>query len=223
MCEMRLFIVAKVVCEAILDAIVPPRARAARTKARHAEDIPLCPTTHDLLGVRITTLMDYRQEAVQDLIRSLKYDASGHAAHLAASLLADYLREEIANEKLFSTKKILIVPVPLHASRARERGFNQIELVLRALPESFRNGDTAALCPHALARVRATKPQTRLPRSERLSNVAGAFSAPDKSLVAHTKIFIVDDVTTTGATLANAATPLRRAGAEVSLLALARA
>jgi ComF family protein len=223
MSNMKLFIVARVACEALLDAVIPRRGRAARTAARGAEDIPLSPTVHELLGVRITTLMDYRSGAVQDLVRSLKYDASGHAAKLAADLLADYLREELAAARTFSTKKILIVPVPLHASRSRERGFNQIELVLQALPQEYRDGSLAKLASHALARTRATKPQTRLPRRERLSNVAGAFAAPAPALVQKAHIFLIDDVTTTGATLANAATPLRRAGAEVSLVALARA
>lgn len=209
--------------EAILDTILPLRARSARTKTRNAEDIPLSPTVHDLLGVHITTLMDYRNPAVQDLIRSLKYDGAGFAARLAAELLADYLREEIASHKAFSQKKILLIPIPLHKSRTRERGFNQIELVLKALPQGFCDGTIATLETSALARTRETKPQTKLPRSERLSNVAGAFAISDASLVRGVHIFLMDDVTTTGATLANAATPLRRAGADVSLLALARA
>lgn len=209
--------------EKIVDAVLPLRARSARTKSRSAEDIPLVPTVHELLRVHITTLMDYQNPAVEDLIRSLKYDGSGYGAQLAATLLADYLREEIASQRNFSQKKILLVPVPLHKSRARERGFNQIELVLKALPQEFRDGTLSRLAPETLARTRETKPQTRLPRSERLSNVAGAFSVPDESLVRGTHIYLMDDVTTTGATLANAATPLRRAGAEVTLLALARA
>lgn len=208
---------------AILDAVVPPRARMARIKNLTAEDIPLSPTAHDLLGVKITTLMNYQKQEVQDLIQSLKYDGGGRAAHLCASVLAEYLMEEISSAKIFSTKKILLVPVPLHAARERERGFNQIELVLSALPQEFRNGTKARLAPEVLVRSRATKQQTRLSRSERLSNVAGAFAVPDAELVRKTHVFLIDDVATTGATLANAATPLRRAGAEVTLLALARA
>lgn len=211
------------VLEGILDTILPLRERTARTKSRVLEDIPLSPESHDLLGVRITTLMDYRDQAVEDLVRSLKYDGSSHAARLAASVVADYLREELSSMRTFSAKKILIVPVPLHASRSRERGWNQISLVLKELPEEFKNGSAATLAPEVLMRTRATKPQTRLPRSERLSNVAGAFACADDSQVRDTKIFLIDDVTTTGATLANAATPLRKAGANVSLLALARA
>lgn len=211
------------ILETIFDTILPLKARAARTKERSIEDIPLMPQAHDLLGVRITTLMEYQNPAVEDLIRSLKYDGSAHAAKLASAVLADYLREELASSRTFSARKILIVPVPLHKSRARERGWNQIALFLQALPEEFRDGSLATLALEALARTRATKPQTRLPRSERLSNVAGAFAAPDGSLVRDANIFLIDDVTTTGATLANAATPLRRAGASVTLIALARA
>ncbi len=173
--------------------------------------------------VTIITLMDYRQKSVQDLIRSLKYDRSQYAAKIAATLLGEYLLEEIASHKNFSQKKVLLVPIPLHASRAKERGFNQIAYVLDALSSEYKDGAMATLAPQALTRTRATKPQTRLPRSERLSNVAGAFITADPALVANRHIFLIDDVTTTGATLANAATPLRRAGATVSLIALARA
>ncbi|MBI2611114.1 ComF family protein [Candidatus Kaiserbacteria bacterium] len=213
----------KEIMNSALDAILPRRQRRVRTEARQLHDIPLLPVPHDILGVRITTLMEYQNPAVEDLIRSLKYDGSSHAAKLAAAVLADYLQEELASQHLFSAQKTLIVPVPLHKSRARERGWNQIELVLQELPIEYRNGTLAELAPHALTRTRATKPQTRLPRSERLSNVAGAFALNDESLVHSAHVFLIDDVTTTGATLANAATPLRRAGANVTLLALARA
>lgn len=211
------------VLEVILDTILPLRVRSARTKEREAEDIPLSPIVHDLLGAHITTLMDYQHIAVQDLVRSLKYDGSGYAAQLAALLLADFLREEISSRRTFSQRKILIVPVPLHSSRMRERGFNQIELVLKTLPQEFRDGTLSTFAPEALARTRATAQQTKLSRSERLSNVAGAFSVSNGEGVQKTHVFLVDDVTTTGATLVNAATPLRHAGAEVTLLALARA
>lgn len=207
----------------LFDLILPRRERRVRAESRSLEDIPLAPMQHELLGVQITTLMDYRNSAVEDLIRTLKYDGSRHAAKIAAAVCADYLREEIASSRSFSTRKILIVPVPLHKSRSRERGWNQIELVLKALPDEFRNGTLASLAPEALARTRATLPQTKLHRSERLSNVAGAFACPDRSPIERSTIFLIDDVTTTGATLANAATPLRRAGAKVYLLALARA
>src|SRR3989344_7291684 len=142
--------------EAMLDVILPLRARTARAKQRTLEDIPLSPTPHDLLGVRITTLMNYRERAVVDLIQSLKYDGSAHAVRLASAVLADYLREEISSAHPFSARKIFLVPVPLHKHRANERGFNQIELVLKALPQEFHNGTLAYMEAGFLARTRAT-------------------------------------------------------------------
>lgn len=208
---------------ALLDAIVPPRARTANIRSMSAEDIPPSPTVHELLGVRITTLMDYKERGVRDLIQSLKYDGGGKAAHLLASVVAEYLTEEIAGDATFSTKRVILIPLPLHAARKRERGFNQIEAVLERLPQEFRDGTRSHLSRELLVRTRATKPQTRLPRNERLSNVAGAFSIQDGADVSKAHVYLIDDVTTTGATLANAATPLRKAGATVSLIALARA
>lgn len=209
--------------ELLLDAIMPPRSRSVRTTERVAADIPLEPTVHELLGTRITTLMNYRRAEVQDLIRSLKYDASAYGAKLAADLLADYLREEIDELKTFSTKPIILVPVPLYKARQRERGYNQIELVLSALPNEFRNGDLASLSRRLLQRMRATPPQTKLSRRERLKNVENAFDISDPEIAKSSHIFLIDDVTTTGATLLEASKPLKKAGAEVTLLALARA
>ncbi len=207
----------------LIDSVLPPRARTAHVRAISLQDIPLSPTTHDLLGVRITTLMDYKERAVQDLVQSLKYDGGGRAAHLLASVVGEYLMEEIAGDRTFSTKKVLLIPLPLHTSRERARGYNQIESVLERLPQEFRDGTHAALSRDVLVRTRATKPQTKLHRSERLSNVAGAFALRDDVDLRGVHIYLIDDVTTTGATLANAATPLRRAGANVNLIALARA
>lgn len=210
-------------CESVLDAIVPPRERSVRIKARTLADIPVAPAAHELLGVRITTVMPYESAIVQDLIHALKYDGSGAAAALAAAALSDYLREEIASIRQFSPREILLVPIPLHASRSRERGFNQIERVLRALPQEFKNGTRARLAPEILERSRATRAQTRLSRTERLKNVAAAFTTPDPSRVQSAHIFVIDDVATTGATLKHAGAPLEKAGAEVFRIALARA
>ena len=218
----RLARAARTLCIETLDAIVPPHARTLRTKERSFDDIPLHVESHELLDARITTLMDYRRLEVQDLIRSLKYDGNEYAAHLCATVLADYLREEIASIRAFSPRPIYIIPLPLHESRQRERGFNQIELVLKRLPQEFRDG-TLATVSTSLIRTRATPRQTHLPRSERIRNVRGAFALPDPAPLRRAHIFLIDDVTTTGATLGNAMKPLMKAKAEVTLIALARA
>ncbi len=205
-----------------LDAILPRRERRARTESRTFSDIPLSPASHQLLGSEIQTVMDYRQSTVEDLIRSLKYDKSGHAAKLCAAALEDYLREEISSLRAFSPRRILLIPIPLHADRHTERGFNQIEAVLKHLPREFHNGQLSFVTP-ALKRIRATKQQTHLSRDERLRNVENAFEIPYPSSLADSHVFLIDDVTTTGATLVEAGKSFKKNEIPVTLLALGRA
>lgn len=108
----------------------------------------------------------------------------------------------------------LIVPVPLHPRRLRQRGYNQAALLARGL----RLGPTVAT--RALIRERSTPPQATLPAHERRAALRGAFRArrPLKG-----RVLLVDDVTTTGATFAACAQALLDAGAaEVEAIALAR-
>lgn len=207
----------------LLDIILPRRARTIRAENWTLHDLVVSPKDHDACGIRITTLLDYKSPAVEDCIRSLKYDGSAHSAELLAEALADYLREEIAQIKSFSVRPILLVPIPLYKTRERERGFNQVETILKKSPREFLDGTLATFVPRALARTRETKQQTRLSRTERLQNVTGAFSASLSESVRDSHIFLIDDVTTTGATLAEATRALEQEGVEVSALALARA
>ena len=209
--------------EHIVSIVLPKRERIIHVEKLNPEDIPMSPATFEMSGMQITPLMDYTYPAVEDLIRALKYDGSPAAAELCANVLAEYLREEIASRRMFSTKEILLVPVPLHRARKRERGFNQIELIVKRLPAEFRDGSLSSVAPDLLVRTRATKQQTHLPRAERLANVSGAFSLSDDTVIENSHVFIIDDVATTGATLVSAAGALAAAGADVTALALARA
>ncbi|MDO8481805.1 MAG: phosphoribosyltransferase family protein [bacterium] len=213
----------KTVLRSLLDIVLPRKARTIRAENWTLYDLAVSPKIHDALGISITTLLDYKNPAVEDCIRALKYDGSSHACSLLAETLSDYLREEIAQAKSFSPRLILLVPIPLHKTRERERGFNQVESVLKKLPKEFLDGPLATFTPNALARTRETKQQTHLSRALRLQNMSGAFAVPDTEIVRGAHIFLIDDVTTTGATLSEATRVLERVGAEVSPLALARA
>ncbi len=101
----------------------------------------------------------------------------------------------------------LVVPVPLHRRRLRERGFNPAGFLARALARSHHT----PYDPVALERIRDTPSQTELSRTERLRNVRNAFRAAPHSRVPE-RIWLVDDVVTTGSTLTAAARALRNAG-----------
>lgn len=207
----------------LLDTIAPPRERTRRTRARSIADMPLDPAPVRCSAHTVLTLARYDDAAVSDMIRSLKYENGAHAGVLAAQLLGDFLTEEAASARAWSARPILIAPVPLHPLRERERGFNQITRVLELLPPELRDGTSARLAPRLLARTRDTAAQAKLPRRERLANVADAFALSPGADVSGAHIILVDDVVTTGATITNAAWPLVQNGATVTLVALARA
>ena len=121
----------------------------------------------------------------------------------------------------------LIVPVPLHRSRRRERGFNQSDLLAAGLVRALRrqNGAKAPQVAKACLRRRlATPPQTGLSVAARRENLRGAFEVLKPQAVRGRAFVLTDDVMTTGATLAACAQALKRAGAaQVLGLTLARA
>jgi ComF family protein len=113
----------------------------------------------------------------------------------------------------------VVMPVPLHRSRLRERGFNQALLLARGVSEAF----SIPLRYDALLRTRATRPQVALTGRERKDNVAGAFAVMERDLIAGKRVLLVDDVLTTGATMNECARVLRECGADaVVALTLAR-
>ncbi len=207
----------------LLDLVLPQKERLVRLDSYKPHHLAPSPQAIQADGCEIITLMSYRTPAVDDCIRALKYDRASSAAPLLANVLAEYLHEEVRTFRAFSQRPIMLVPVPLHASRMRERGFNQMESVLRALPKEFTDGTRSSLVTNALVRTRETAQQTRLSRAERIENMRDAFALSDVARLRHAHVFLLDDVVTTGATLTEAARPLIAAGIAVEMIALARA
>jgi ComF family protein len=143
-------------------------------------------------------------DPLNQIIHQLKYDrretlAGGLAGRIAMQL-----------EPLPWVSHVdVVVPVPLHPSRMRGRGYNQSQLIADHLGNMF----NVSVVPKVLIRTRATESQTRLNKEQRRKNVAGAFRVQFPDLITGHRILLVDDVVTTGATLNECAKTLRKAGA----------
>jgi ComF family protein len=107
---------------------------------------------------------------------------------------------------------VLVVPVPLHRSKRRERGFNQAELIARAALKN--KALRYELGADVLERTRPTVSQIGLTRPQRVENIRGAFRVRHLNKVVGRSIILVDDVLTTGTTASECARILRKAGAE---------
>ena len=131
---------------------------------------------------------------------------------------ADRLAEVVAREpdKLSAD---VVVPVPLHPARLRERGYNQAEMIARPLTRRLK----LRLGPYLLVRTRPRPDKLRLSRHERWTTVRGAYAMREGVRVDKLHVLLVDDVMATGATLDACARALRKAGAaRVTALTVAR-
>lgn len=134
----------------------------------------------------------------------LKYGSPSYGRILGREI-ADAMRES----GLMPLPGDIIIPVPLHRTRFFERGYNQSATLAAGIADSV-----GAECrTDLLLRRRATRSQTRLTRSERWNNVSGAFDVRSSEIIVGRHVFLVDDVLTTGATIASAASALRSHGA----------
>ena len=133
----------------------------------------------------------------------------------AAGVLGRILSQAIAGvEPHLPGGLISVVPVPLHAGKQRQRGFNQAEMIAKSALRNFARPERFELCTGVLVRRRETESQIGLTRHQRRENLRGAFSVADPARVAGRNVILVDDVFTTGTTVSECARVLRRAGAQ---------
>ncbi len=151
---------------------------------------------------------------IGQLIHIVKYSYASDASIFFNRLISDWYSSHAQSLKGID----LIIPVPLHRGRLALRGFNQSDMIARALC------DLAKIeCVQLMVRVRSTKRQALLSRSDRIKNVLDAFLVKEPDLVVGKHVMLVDDVYTTGSTMQACARELIRTGAaSVSGFILAR-
>lgn len=148
---------------------------------------------------------------LRDLLLRMKQPSGESLAEVVGRRWAEQMCPKLAGHRMD-----LVVPVPLHRRRQRERGFNVAEYLAVALAEKL----GVAYHTTWLRRVRHDPPQTDLSPSQRRANVRGAFAGCPDHRLRGKSIVLVDDVLTTGSTAHEAARPLRDAGAASIIVAV---
>lgn len=152
---------------------------------------------------------------LRELIHLLKYSGVRPAANVLGRMLSDVMTtlEPSFDEAGLFDKGSLVVPVPLHKTKRRQRGFNQAELIAQTALKLYPGRERLQLVPDLLLRTRETSSQVGLTSHQRRANLRGAFAVARATLVTGREVILVDDVYTTGATATECSRVLRRAGA----------
>ena len=154
----------------------------------------------------------YYGGAIAQAVHHFKYGGQSHLARPLGHLLRGLCHDA-------QIRADLVIPVPLHPTRLVARGYNQAALLGRQVAAQL----GLPLCTGALLRTVPTRTQAELDRAARLSNVAGAFAVYAPARVRHCRVLLVDDVVTTGATLAACSDALLKAEVgSITCMVLAR-
>ena len=215
--------------EAVIDFLFAPRCAVCDDYIENRRDM-FCPRCRgNIIAVgraeecpsalrEVWRITRYR-DGSREMLRALKFNNGRRADEIAQLNIIHHILEMAVDRRLedLLARADVAVPVPLHANRQSERGFNQVEQIFGDWLRS--NGMTLV---NALRRVKDTKHLFDLNREERRAMIEGAFEVVEGVSVVGKKILLLDDIFTTGATMGECAAALKSHGAvEVYGLVLA--
>jgi competence protein ComFC len=199
-------------CLQAIDIIKQPFCPECRRTTEVGEFCEYCRPRFMLDGIFICAI--FGEGVLKEAIHQFKYNYVFDIGEILGKIMVGKLNYEsrINNHELHFD---LIVPVPLHKKRLRQRGFNQSEILARIVYRSLGGGLNNQFSARALRRLKYTIPQAELDREQRLENLKGVFEfVGEEKIVRQKNILLVDDVTTTGATLEECARVLKNNGAK---------
>lgn len=169
------------------------------------ECLESCPRAISTQHTFIHAVFDYQNPIIKRSLWRFKYENVRAFAEIFARPLYEKILDELCDDiDAHQQEKYVLIPIPLHTSRQRARGYNQSELLARGIM-TLDKGNIFEFAPEALIRTRKTKPQARSEkRTARIANLHEAFMCPDPTRIRGRTIIFIDDVTTTGATLLSA-------------------
>ena len=196
----------------ILDLLLPRRCVGCRCTGTFLCHSCLAQLPHALpTDTDLIACYEYNDKTVRRALWKMKYGNATELVNVFAEPLAEEIIATLA--ELLSTpelgESIALIPVPLHPKKARQRGYNQAELIANALAKKI---PEAVVYPSLITRTRNTESQTRTKsRAERERNVKGAFALLNNTVLPRICI-VVDDIITSGATTRACAALLKDAG-----------
>ena len=205
---------------AIFDLLFPARCIACgATETDFCIDcLGNCPYAERETAQWIFSVFDYRHPPVKKALWLFKYKGKKKFANIFAEVLYGKIAEELSDlSAMENFNNAILIPIPLSSKRLRERGYNQTELVCNILVELDKSINFR-LEKNILIKPEETEHQARIEnRRERLKNIIGSFAVKNpeqnKEFMQGKNIILIDDITTTGATLSEARKILKQAGA----------
>jgi len=193
-------------CDAKVTRIVPPFCTKCSEPFEGAiiSEFTCANCEHRVLHFDAAVAAYRSRGIVRRVILDFKYGRQLHLRHLVARWLFAALDDDRLRRRRFD----IIVPVPLHPARERERGFNQATLLADLLSARM-----SVQNKPVLERIRYTTTQTAFDRAERMENLHGAFRLRKNMDVRELRVLLIDDVLTTGSTLSECARVLKKTGA----------
>ena len=164
----------------------------------------------------IFPLFDYRHIPVKKSIWLLKYKGKKRIAGIFAEVMYGKIIEELSELSVMKNfREPILIPIPLSKKRYRERGYNQAELICEKLVEIDEKNNNFKLEKNVLIKIKETEHQANIKeRRDRLKNLSDSFSVKNSKMIEGKNIILIDDVTTTGATLSEARKILKQSGAK---------
>jgi competence protein ComFC len=165
----------------------------------------------------IFSLYDYRHPGIKKSLWLFKYKDKKRLAKIFTEVIYDKILEELSELSVMENFRApLLIPIPLSPERYRERGYNQAELICEEMIKinNLRYGVDISLENNILIKPKETEHQARIKdRRTRLKNIIGSFAVKNADKIKNKNIILIDDITTTGATLTEAKKVLKQAGA----------
>lgn len=210
------------ICQSCLNKIEIAKNNKCPFCDRPIPDTQICQKCQEKSSLaRLIWAVPYSNPLIKELIRIFKYHYVKELAEPLSKLLIKNLENTSSISSISNISNIIVIPVPLHKRRLRERDFNQAELLAKEMAENF----SMPLETEILKRKKFTPPQAKIKNYKtRRENLKDIFEinpefvkkcvAENKNLLKDKTIILIDDVSTTGATLSEAAKVLKRAGAK---------